>query len=155
VETDIVNKELLRLKFSNKEIKTIMLNFKLLDVIMQHSRSVFEESKELYIKLVAIIKNESLDWETTLKEFIILNEANYPEVAAMFNKYKDVPVPARADLKINGNDLLSIGVPPCKKIGILLDKCYRLIMFQPELNIKEKLLEYCQNEKRKFIESKI
>jgi tRNA nucleotidyltransferase (CCA-adding enzyme) len=155
VQSALVEQELLRLKFSNKEIKTIMLNFKLLDVIMQHSPSVFEESKELYIKLVAIIKNESLDWETALKEFIILNEANYPEVAAMFNKYKDVPVPARTDLKINGNDLLSIGVPPGKEIGSLLDKSYQLIMFQPELNIKEKLLQYCQNEKRKFIGSKI
>lgn len=140
IQTEYVEQELLRLKFSNKEIKTIILNFKLLDIIMQNSRAVFEESKALYIKLIAFIKNESVDWESTLREFILLNDTNYPEVSSMFRKYQDEIVLSKREMNINGNDLISAGINAGPEIKEKLALCYKTILQDPDLNNKEYLL---------------
>lgn len=140
VQTSFVEQELLRLKFSNKEIKKTLLYFKLLDVIQENSRAVFIASQSIYIKIIAKIKNESPEWETTLKEFIILTETNYPEVAAMLRQHQDVVVLSRQEMNINGNDLIELGVKPGPQIKEILDRCYESILQNPALNNKVELI---------------
>ncbi len=49
-------------------------------------------------------------------------------------------------LNINGNDLLTLGIPKGKEIGIVLEKLLFLVMDDPKLNTKEKLVEVIKKE---------
>lgn len=51
------------------------------------------------------------------------------------------------DLKLNGNDLLKAGMIPGKQIGEALSYLLEVVLEQPNLNEKEKLLDIC---KRKY-----
>ncbi|MGP1586860.1 MAG: CCA tRNA nucleotidyltransferase [Treponemataceae bacterium] len=54
------------------------------------------------------------------------------------------------DLKINGNDLISMGLKPGKQIGEILDKLFQSVLDNPEENTKEKLLKSA----KKYIKTK-
>ncbi len=45
------------------------------------------------------------------------------------------------DLKINGKDLIQIGIPAGKELGIILNNLLESVLEDPELNDKDKLLE--------------
>lgn len=49
------------------------------------------------------------------------------------------------DLKINGGDLINLGVPQGKQIGVILNELMEIILETPELNEKENLLEIVQD----------
>jgi len=49
------------------------------------------------------------------------------------------------DLKITGSDLIKLGVPQGKQIGIILNELMEIILETPELNIKENLVEIVQD----------
>jgi len=49
------------------------------------------------------------------------------------------------DLKINGEDLINLGVPQGKQIGMILNELMEIILDNPELNTKEDLLEIVQD----------
>ncbi len=46
------------------------------------------------------------------------------------------------DLKINGKDLIELGVPQGKKIGVILSDIFEMILDEPEKNTKEYLSGY-------------
>lgn len=48
---------------------------------------------------------------------------------------------SKKDLAINGTNLIQLGYPEGKQIGIILDKLVELVIENPELNTKEILLE--------------
>lgn len=45
------------------------------------------------------------------------------------------------DLKINGNDLIQLGIKPGKQIGQILNELFEEVLEAPEINEREKLLE--------------
>lgn len=45
------------------------------------------------------------------------------------------------DMKVNGKDLMSIGIPAGKKIGQILQELFQCVLDDPEMNDREKLLE--------------
>lgn len=45
------------------------------------------------------------------------------------------------DLAINGNDLIQLGIPAGKKIGLILNDLLNCVLEDPQLNQKEKLIE--------------
>ncbi len=49
------------------------------------------------------------------------------------------------DLAVNGKDLISVGIKPGKKIGIILDELLQTVLDDPAMNEKEKLLKIAQN----------
>lgn len=49
------------------------------------------------------------------------------------------------DLKVKGKDLISIGVPPGKKIGSILQELFQCVLDDPEMNDREKLLTVAKN----------
>lgn len=49
------------------------------------------------------------------------------------------------DLDINGRDLMKIGIPSGKNIGIVLNELFETVLDDPSMNIKEKLLEVAEN----------
>jgi tRNA nucleotidyltransferase (CCA-adding enzyme) len=54
------------------------------------------------------------------------------------------------DLKLNGKDLIAMGVQPGKQIGVILNSLLDLVLEQPELNTEEALAEMAE-EMRKEI----
>lgn len=50
------------------------------------------------------------------------------------------------DLKINGNDLIKLGVPQGKKIGMILSEIFEMVLEEPEKNTKEYLIGYVKEQ---------
>jgi hypothetical protein len=48
------------------------------------------------------------------------------------------------DLSVTGNDLVSLGIEPGKRMGLILKDLLEAVLDDPELNTKEKLLEIAQ-----------
>lgn len=51
------------------------------------------------------------------------------------------------DLKINGKDLISLGFEPGKQLGVILEDLFNCVIEDPELNVKEKLLQIADSYK--------
>lgn len=49
------------------------------------------------------------------------------------------------DLKVNGKDLMQIGIPAGKKIGIILNELFQCVLDDPEMNDRERLLSVAKN----------
>lgn len=138
----LVEEELVSLKFSNKEIKKVLFLLETLEKYLQFEQ---EESVITYRHFIARLKNESPDqWDSTLREFILLSESlGLSEPARLLlGKYSPEGVYSRRTMEINGDDLLKAGVKPGPQMKILLDACYQEILEHPEHNNKEFLLQY-------------
>ncbi|MCQ2584651.1 MAG: HD domain-containing protein [Treponema sp.] len=51
------------------------------------------------------------------------------------------------DLCVNGKDLMEIGIPAGKKIGIILNELFETVLEDPEMNSREKLLKLAESYK--------
>lgn len=49
------------------------------------------------------------------------------------------------DLAVNGKDLMALGIPSGKKIGIILNELFQTVLEDPQMNEKDKLLEIARN----------
>ena len=47
----------------------------------------------------------------------------------------------KKDMAINGRDLIELGMAQGKELGRVLDELFSMIIEEPDLNTKEKLLE--------------
>ncbi len=81
--------------------------------VFGHSPEYFDESLEVMAKL-----------EARLEEFISSKEAA-----------------SLKDLKINGRDLIDMGLAPGRELGIVLDELLTEVLEEPQLNEREVLLE--------------
>ena len=54
------------------------------------------------------------------------------------------------DLALNGNDLLALGIPKGKKIGIILNELFQTVLDDPAMNEKEKLLSVAKKLYEKY-----
>jgi tRNA nucleotidyltransferase (CCA-adding enzyme) len=132
------------LKFSNKEIKKILFQ---LELLRRLKICLVSFDKNSYIELMAFIKNTTPDtWEHSLNQFITLTEALDIDFKSLLEQYQLTVVFARKELKINGNDLLGYGVKSGPDIKRILDECYSLILFKPELNNLDFLSEFVKQE---------
>jgi tRNA nucleotidyltransferase (CCA-adding enzyme) len=135
--TSAVKNELTELKLSTKEINRVifLLSGRPAFTDLQHTSSVVS-----YRRFIARFKNEAPDlWSHTLEQFILFGRATGIPVS-MLDLYREVTVPARKDLAINGNDLMEIGIPAGPNLKYLLDSSYSEIMEHPEHNRKDYLL---------------
>lgn len=140
IVTDVAKQDLLRLKFSNKELKRVIFLLELLD---KFSGTVSFKNVNAYKSFMAVIKNHSPDpWTHSLEQFIHLTEAVGFDSRQLFSKYEDEIVFTKREMQLNGDDLLQAGVPAGKEIKNLLDKCYLEILRNPQHNTKEFLLNY-------------
>ena len=51
------------------------------------------------------------------------------------------------DLCVNGKDLMDIGIPSGKKIGVVLNELFEAVLEDPEMNNREKLLKLAESYK--------
>lgn len=135
-----VHKELMSLKFSNKEIKKTLFLLELLDrleILLQ------KDSVLAYKSFMAVLKNHSPDhWGLTLQQFIELTEAMELKTREFFDKFKNETVFTKRDMKINGEDLLAIGIPAGPDMKKILEDCYLEILKHPENNNKPQLMRF-------------
>lgn len=138
IPSKLVEKELMDLKFSNKEIKRVIFL-----LLTYASFMGFQQNPSVvsYRKFIARLKNEGPDfWAHTLEQFIGFAEALEIPARRLLEPYQNTKVPARNELAISGNDLIEIGVKPGPIIKFLLDSAYNEILEHPEHNYKDYLL---------------
>lgn len=149
IEVDKVEKELFNLKFSNKELKRVMFLFKLLNKFDIFKEATYlkdhklrgPQSKAAYVDFIATIKNHAPDsWEYTLEQFILFTEPVGIDSRQKLADYGNVVVYSRKEMKINGDDLLLIGIKPGPQIKTILDSCYAEILREPAHNTEGFLL---------------
>lgn len=136
---EVVQEELIKLKFPNKQIKKIMFLFSLLD-----KYRVFSDKKTVlsYKSFMAVVKNHSPEpWERVLEQFILFSEALGCQTRSALASYQHEIVLTKQEMQINGNDLMEAGVPAGPQLKSLLDFCYLEILRHPEYNSKELLLK--------------
>lgn len=147
-ELNKVKQELLNLKFSTKEIKRIIFQLELID---KYNYFLNNDNSLSYKKFIAYIKNNTPDtWEYSLDQFVKLCNALDIVITDYLSKYNNEIVFSRNEMNINGDDLISIGIPRGPEIKKVLDKCYQEILNNPKNNSKSTLLKYilrgCLNE---------
>ena len=54
------------------------------------------------------------------------------------------------DLKVNGNDLMNLGIPKGKMIGQILQELFETVTESPSMNDREKLLEVAKKNYNKY-----
>lgn len=134
-----------RLKYDNKTIKVVgilikEINFKALNnnlksikkfivkVGKQNLRKLFE--LRISDEKVLINSNESSklnELNLLIKKCEEIIRENHPLVIS--------------DLNINGNDLIDLGIQPGKNIGNILNELLELVLEEPELNKRNKLID--------------
>lgn len=135
-----IQTELTNLRMSTRSIKKILFLTLLANFFMMNYD---EWNEKKYVELLAKIKNNSIDpWEDTLEQFMKMTEAMHWDTREIFENHKHVQVFSRKELQINGNDLLTLGVPPGPEIKSVLDRCYAEVLKHPEHNEKEFLLRF-------------
>lgn len=136
--------DLMDLKFSNKELKRILY---LVDLLNKFRQAVKNGSTQAYKLFISHAKNTTPDtYDYTMEQFMKLFYAigyDRSDVHREFlNSYKDIIVLARSEMDINGDDLISIGIPVGPEIKKILDSCYQYILDNPENNERYKLIKY-------------
>lgn len=136
-----VQKELMSLKFSNKEIKKTLF---MLDLLDRFGSTLDKRRTALaYKSFMAVVKNHSPDsWEATLEQFILLTEAMGLGSRELFSSFQHEVVFSKREMQINGEDLLSVGVPAGPEIKKILDTCYLEILRNPDRNNRSALLKF-------------
>lgn len=132
-----VSRELTELKLSTKEVKKVA--FLLLTIEAFHTLQQ-QDTALAYRQFIANIANHAPSGlDDTLVELIILAQALDLPIWELLQKYNDQEVWARAEMQINGNDLIQMGIKPGPKMKAILDACYQEILQHPEHNSKEHL----------------
>ena len=143
IDIKLVEKELIALKFSTREVKKAIFLQRILD--LYYITKIRQDSPVpdfAYRYFIAFIKNEAIDTpEATLREFITLATALGEPIQELLEKYKNEPAIGRKDMDLNGDDLLAAGMKPGPQIKTVLDKCYLSVLQHPENNTKKFLLE--------------
>lgn len=134
-----------RMKYSNETIENVK------HLVKHHMFHYTDDwSKGAVRRFVARVGEETLEPLFALREADRigngLREATCEEIEIFKTKIAEVLEESRAlkitDLAINGHDLMTqFDLKPSKLLGDILKHCLELVLDEPELNEKEKLLE--------------
>lgn len=132
-----------RLKMSNSELKRMMFLLNTLDQFAAFMRSMTPHAARCFL---AYIRNNAPDHHShSIQEFYLFSDAIGLEAREDMNKFQNEIVWGRTDLRINGNDLIGVGVLVGPEIKTLLNKAYDSILEFPELNERSQLLSLVQS----------
>lgn len=142
-----------RLKFDNKTITNVCHLIKFHDWHIQPNfnsvrKAVSVIGKDNFINLLKVQeadkKGQNPDFLVSSLKVLYKIKEIYAEI---INEQQCLSI---KDLKINGNDLISLGYQQGKEIGYILEKLLYTILEKPELNTSDGLLEmakYLKNSK--------
>ncbi len=141
IEADTILK---RMRYDNKTIEKVKILIKYHDTVINGKKGIR--------KLLSLMGEENLRELFKVKEADMLaqNREFYQDGHARLEKIKTMLEEiieeqncfTLKDLKVNGDDLRSIGFKPDKSIGEALNRLLDAVIENPELNEREKLLEH-------------
>lgn len=137
-------KILKRMRYDNKTIEKIKILIKYHDTVISGKKGIR--------KLLSLMGEENLreffkvkeaDMLAQNREFYQKGHEGLEKIKKMLDEIiEEQDCFTLKDLKINGNDLKSIGFKPDRRIGETLNLILDAVIENPELNEREKLLEY-------------
>ena len=136
-----------RLKFDNKTVDTVSRlvkchSYQLGDNIRSVRRSMIKVGTDIYEGLLEL---KIADASGKIESDYIEVQNNIKKVQELYNEViENTNCLAISDLKVKGADLMSIGITEGKKIGETFNKLLDMVIDEPELNTKEKLLEIAE-----------
>lgn len=149
---EIAKNILKRLKFDNDTIYKVV---KLIDLhdnrpsLKKSSirRLAVKSGTELFNELMKVKRADTLAQSEYMREEKL---AYLDKISELYQEIMDDKDCIQIkDLKINGNDLIKLGVPQGKKIGMILSEIFEMVLEEPEKNSKEYLIGYV---KEKYID---
>ena len=142
-----------RLKYDNELIEKVKL------LVLLHSQSAKMSTK----KVKQFLRKYG---EEALRDFIKVKEADlkalnpdlydsrHKEYIETINILDDIMLNKECfsikDLAVNGDDIIELGYKRGKEIGILLNNMLELVIENPEINTKERLLSYIKDVTKKI-----
>ena len=145
VGTDMAKKILRRLKFDNKTIDiccTLVREHDDRPVITQPNvrRAMSRIGVDLFPLLFEVKRADMLGQSLYKRKEKMAYIDEYERV------YNDILAQnqcvSKKDMKINGKDLIALGVEPGQKLGAILDRLYEMVLDDPKLNDRKKLIEH-------------
>jgi tRNA nucleotidyltransferase (CCA-adding enzyme) len=141
--TLLAEKILKRMKYDNKTIDNVLVLVKYHDYEIKHRKQIKrllniigEESLRDLLKVKeADIKAQNLKFYEASHTELIKAEAEIDEIISQQQCF------TLKDLKINGADLIQMGISPGKEIGTILNKLLELVLDNADLNDREKLVK--------------
>jgi len=145
----VVKKELENLKFSNEEVNIIS------NLVLLHMRISSERLQPKGIRRTLKLLNDfSIPYQSLLRVSLCdkmgnLKNRHKRTLRDVYKLVKDFktqanrkdPVNQFSDLKVNGYDIMEItGLTPGKEVGDILNLLLELVIDNPDLNEKEKLI---------------
>lgn len=131
-----------RLKFDNETTDNVCI------LVYEHM-SRFRKIRERSIKkLLRRLGEHNVDDLINLQIADIIGckpPYNFEDVILLKNELKRIietkePISVK-QLAVNGHDLIELGIKPSKEMGEILNKLLQIVMDNPEINTKEKLLK--------------
>ena len=154
VGADMAKKILRRLKFDNKTIDiccTLVREHDDRPVITQQNvrRAMSRIGVDLFPLLFKVKRADMLGQSLYKRDEKMAYIDEYERV------YNDILAQnqcvSKKDMKINGRDLIALGVEPGQKLGAILDRLYEMVLDDPKLNDREKLIEHANKIIASFI----
>lgn len=146
VSAEMAEQILRRLKFDNNTIKKVLI------IITEHMSAYSVMKNRTLKKFIARVGPENLE---ELFQLQIADSkghkasADYSPILKRREEVKKIldsgEVFTISGLKINGDDLIKLGIKPGKEIGVILNKLLDMVMAEPNLNHKETLIEIVKN----------
>lgn len=134
-----------RLKSDNDTIKTVR------DLVRWHDLRP-EDTEKSVRKAVSKVGVNLIDNLVKLKYADVYGQSTYKreeklnQIEYLKKHYKNIVEAGQCltikELKINGQDLMTLGVKAGPKMGELLNNCLELVLEDPSENTKEKLIKY-------------
>ena len=147
---DMSEEILKRLKFDNNTIDNVRI------LVREHMSRYPKLRTNSIKKLINRVGKNNIDDLINLQIADIIGSKPPYEFEDIINLKKEIqrvldakePLSVK-DLAINGHDLMSVGIQPGKRMGEILNELVEIVLKDPELNIKEKLLEIVKNDFQK------
>lgn len=142
---DMAKGILRRLKFDNATIAFVYR------MVKHHDDRPPMDNMALVRRRISEIGLENMPMMIEIKRADILAQSDYNFESKMGyvddleNAYKEVlekhHCVNKKDLSVNGRDLIAMGMKPGEEMGVVLDLLFDLVLNDPKLNEREKLLE--------------
>jgi tRNA nucleotidyltransferase (CCA-adding enzyme) len=142
---DMAKGILRRLKFDNATIDFVYR------MVKHHDDRPPMDNKALVRRRISQIGIEHMPMMIEIKRADILGQSqyNFEEKMAYVDDLEKAYLEVveknhcvnRKDLSVNGKDLIAMGMKPGEEIGVVLDLLFEIVLNDPKLNEREKLLE--------------
>jgi len=149
----IAEKIMTRLRFDNKTINKVLRLIKHHDRrIEPHYKSVRKAvsiiGKDIFLDLLKVQEADKKGQNPQYLDESLETLGKVREI--FFSLEKKGKILSLHDLALNGDDLIAMGFEQSREIVIILKELYNIVLDNPKMNTKEKLIEAVANLKSKY-----